>query len=85
MAKKHGWKLTAHQANIGMVSFSKTIDELPARINIYTSTMTVATSLTHPKQGKTQLYRKHVDKILMIDIFKNPRVHTNAGYQRKRK
>lgn len=84
MAKKHGWSLHDHQENIGMVSYVKIIDNDPARINIYMTKMTVATCINHPRQGKTQLFRKHVDKKLMDKIFENPRIHTHKGYQKKK-
>lgn len=64
-----------------MVSYSKEINEGTARVNVYLSKMTVATALNHPKQGKTQLYRRNVDAKLLNKIFINPRVHTNCGYK----
>lgn len=85
MAKNEGWRELTHQTDIGMLSFGKQIDDSPARINVYTTKMTVATSLKHPRRGKTQMYRKHVDKKLLKAIFENPRVHTNRGYTRKLK
>lgn len=48
------------------------------RINIFWTTGTVGTCLDHPRQGKTQLFRRHVDLSTLREIFKNPRVHT--GY-----
>jgi len=83
LAKSHGWDLHDYQQNIEMVSFVKVFKGDPARINIYITKMTVATCITHPRQGKTQLFRKKVGDKLMGDIFKNPRVHTDKGYQRK--
>lgn len=83
MARKHGWKILDEQPDIGLVSFRKEIDGYPARINVYTTKMTVGTALNHPKQGKTQLFRKKVDEDLMCKIFDNPRVHTTKGYQRR--
>ena len=83
MAEKAGWEFHDHQHSIGMISFVKVIEGDPARINIYMTKMTVATCITHPRSGKTQLFRKHVDKKLMKKIFENPRVHTPKGYRRK--
>lgn len=85
MAKKHGWKFLEAQPRIGLVSFTKDIDGSPARINVYTTKMTVGTCLNHPKKGKTQLFRKKVGRDLMDRIFENPRVHTKIGYVRKRR
>jgi hypothetical protein len=53
------------------------------RINVYYTTGTVGTCLNHPKQGKTQLFRRDVDAESLDEIFKNPRTHTGDGYHRK--
>ncbi|MCP4974610.1 MAG: hypothetical protein GY931_00485 [Maribacter sp.] len=79
LATSNNWKLLCIQDNIGMISFTKE----GARINIYTTKMTVATCLNHPKQGKTQMYRKNVSNEELGKIFKNPRVHTGKGYKNK--
>lgn len=83
LASKHGWSFHDYQENIGMISFVKVITGDPARINIYVTKMTVATCINHPKSGKTQLFRKHVDQKLLAKIFENPRVHTHKGYRNK--
>ena len=83
LAKEHGWEFHDYQENIGMISFVKVIDGDPARMNIYTTKMTVATCINHPRKGKTQLFRKNVGNELMAKIFKNPRIHTNKGYRKK--
>jgi hypothetical protein len=83
IAKSHDWKFHDYQENIGMISFVKIIDGDPARINIYVTKMTVATCINHPRKGKTQLFRKHVDEKLLKLIFENPRVHTPFGYREK--
>lgn len=79
LAKKHGWNFLIWQDNISMLSFKKN----DMRINIYITTMTVATCLNHPKKGKTQMFRKNVDNKLMSNIFRNPRIHANTGYRKK--
>ncbi len=43
----------------------------------------MSTSLDHPRQGKTQLFRRNVDLTLLREIFLNPRIHTDLGYQTK--
>jgi hypothetical protein len=85
MAEENGWIEIDHQENICMISFAKEF----ARINVYYSKMTVATSLNHPKKGKTQLFRRNVSEKFMRKIFVNPRVHTNHkvpyhGYRLKK-
>jgi hypothetical protein len=79
LAKANDWQYLTFQEDIGMLSFVK--DDM--RINIYTTKMTVATCLNHPKQGKTQMFRKNVTPQEMEKIFKNPRHHINKGYKRK--
>ena len=79
IAEKSGWKYIDYQENIGMISFIKGSD----RINVYLSKMTLSTSVTHPKNGKTQLFRRYITEQECREIFKNPRQHTNKGYYRK--
>lgn len=47
------------------------------------TTGTVGTCLNHPSKGKTQLFRRNVSLDLLVEIFRNPRIHTNTGYYRK--
>merc|ERR1719369_116155 len=50
------------------------------------TTGTVATSLEHPTQGKTQLYRGQRNTFEELEeIFQNPRVHTDSGYKTRAK
>ncbi len=78
LAKVYGWQQIALDEGICMVSFARA----GVRVNVYYSRMTVATCLNHPVQGKTQLFRKHVNMHLMEQIFEYPRVHTDKGYKR---
>ena len=80
LAKRHGWKLEQEQKGIGLLVFVK--DD--KQVNVYTTKMTVGTALTHPKQGKTQLFRRDVSMQLLDKIFDNPRVHTGIGYKTRR-
>lgn len=79
VAASYGWEFLDWQPNISMLSFTKP----NMRINIYVTKMTVATCLDHPKQGKTQMFRRNVSDKMMDKIFKNPRIHTNNGYQKR--
>lgn len=79
LAKINGYTEIDYQPNSRMISFTKKGN----RINIYYTTMTVGTCIKHPKKGKTQLFRKKVDKKLLNMIFINPRIHTNKGYRKK--
>jgi len=79
LATKQDWEFLDWQESIGMVSYTRA----GVRINIYHTTMTVATAMNHPKKGKTQMFRKNVSVTLLRKIFNNPRIHTNKGYQKK--
>jgi len=82
LAIECGWQFLTYQQDVFMLSFTKLHDTKgKMRINIYCSRKTVATSLTHPKQGKTQLYRKDCSMNDLRKIFSNPRVHTKKGYK----
>ncbi|GAX22786.1 hypothetical protein FisN_11Hu323 [Fistulifera solaris] len=54
-----------------------------ARINVYYSTGTVGTCLSHPTKGKTQLFRRDVTLQELKQLFQDPRLHTGKGYYRK--
>jgi len=69
-----------YQEDKGMVSYS----DGQTRINIYLTTMTVATCLNHPKKGKTQLFRKGVNLKMLKEIFEYTRKHTGKGYIKKK-
>ncbi len=80
-ATQHGWEVFFHDTNTYMVSWRKN----KQRINVYLSKMTFVTAIDHPRQGKTQLYRRQIrDEDLIEKIFKNPRVHTTSGYKLKK-
>ncbi len=66
-----------------MVSFTGTAASgQTARWNVYYTTRTVGTCLEHPRQGKTQMFRRLVSPEQLQQIFADPRVHTGNGYQR---
>lgn len=55
----------------------------PARINYYYTTGTVGTALNHPRQGRTQMFRRDVSLAELEQIFANPPVRTGRGCQRR--
>ena len=57
--------------------------DIQCRVNVYYTTGTVATCLTHPISGKTQLFRRNVTLEELSQIFLNPRTHTGRGYYRQ--
>lgn len=84
LAELYGWQFLEYQENIGLMSFTKQLDESRARVNVYLTTMTVGTCIMHPKHGKTQLFRRGVGYKELLKIFQNPRVHTGKGYYTKK-
>lgn len=78
-AKTHGWQFLELQEPNRMISFSKDGN----RLNVYYSTGTVGTVLTHPKRGRSTLYRRHLTMPEIEQIFSNPRIHTQKGYYTK--
>jgi hypothetical protein len=79
-ASTKGWeKLQVQQP--AMASYRKD----GVRLNFYLSTGTLGSALDHPRQGKTQLFRRNIrDVEEAATFFDNPRRHTGQGY-RKRK
>lgn len=79
IAARHNYVCFDYQENIGMASYS----DGQTRINVYLTTMTVATCLKHPKKGPTQLFRKKVTAQMLDEIFAYPRKHTGKGYYQR--
>lgn len=80
IATRNGYYMICFQPNIGLISYY----DGSTRINIYLTKMTVATCMNHPVKGKTQLFRKNVDKEMLEKIFEYPRKHTGKGYYKKK-
>jgi hypothetical protein len=84
IAQKYGWTMVKWQQEIYMVSYKKAYNGSTARINVYMTKGTVATSMEHPTKGKTQLFRKGILYLHTLEeLFKNPRKHTGLGYYKK--
>ena len=80
IARQRGYKETYHNEASKVVSFCDA--QRTVRVNVYYTTRTVGTSLSHPRQGKTQLFRRNVSNEELRRIFDDPRVHTGYGYHR---
>ena len=73
MGDTRGWeKIEGLPAQPPMASYKK--DGI--RLNFWLSTGTVGSYLDHPRQGKTQLFRREISMSEASDIFNNPRQHT---------
>ncbi len=81
LAREEKLKLISFSEKSRVISFRKSVGNV--RINVYWTTGTVGTCLDHPRQGKTQLFRRNVDLPTLREIFQNPRLHTGSGYHTK--
>lgn len=80
MAEARRWdKISGLPEQPPMASYKR--DEV--RLNFWLSTGTVGSYLQHPRQGKTQLFRKEIDMSKAGSVFDNPRQHTGKGYHKK--
>jgi hypothetical protein len=89
-----GWQLHSHDTKGKMASFVRSSQQQRVRtseergdnswwdqrVNVYYSTGTVATALSHPVSGKTQLFRRDMTLRDLCKIFDDPRTHTGVGY-----
>jgi 5'-3' exonuclease len=82
IAEARGWtKVDTRNSTTPMESYKNVKGE---RVNYWHTTGTMGTCLEHPKQGKTQLFRKDVNTQQQAkEIFDNPRKHTGKGYHRR--
>ena len=85
LAREEGLTEVYFNEDSRVVSFVKQYvnGEDSARINVYWTTGTVGTCLNHPRQGRTQLFRRNMDLKSLAQIFRNPRIHTGEGYHRR--
>ena len=81
LARETGLREIQFNETSRVVAFLSSADN--TRFNIYYTTGTVATYLLHPRQGKTQLFRRNVSLGLLKEIFQTPRIHTDFGYHRR--
>ena len=54
------------------------------KLDYYPTTGTVKTSMEHPRQGSTQMFRKNLSDRDFARVLDDPRAHTRAGYQTKK-
>jgi len=73
-----GWTFT------GSSNFVEFFEKDGVKLDWFFTSATLKTSLDHPFQGKTQMFRKNVNPEQFREILMNPRAHTDKGYQRKK-
>jgi len=82
-ARKAGWEKQKDGGNKNVIIFNRHTENGHEQMDVYWTTCTIKTSINHPRQGKTQMFRRDVDLELYKKICKNPRAHTSKGYQRR--
>jgi hypothetical protein len=84
MGETRGWdKIEGLPAQPPMASYRMQYGDGIIRLNFWLSTGTVGSYLDHPRQGKTQLFRREITMSGAAEIFDNPRQHTGKGYHTK--
>ncbi len=81
-AETRGWTKLDTDSSAGaapMASYRKD----GVRLNFWLTTGTVGSYLDHPKQGKSQLFRRDIVMGQADALFDNPRQHTGMGYHRR--
>lgn len=84
LAYKYGWKIEKAKDK-SLLIFNRIVNGQHQQLNIWFTRMTIATSLNHPKRGKTQLFGKNIGAALLEKIMNNPRHHTGKRYYEKKK
>jgi len=85
-ASRYGWSYVDYQWSQGeLVILEKSDGNDRMKLNVWCTTGTVGSFLKHPRQGKTQLFRRecHTWDDLYA-VFANPRTHGLGGYHERR-
>lgn len=77
--ESHGWTKTGSNDQSRVEYYQR--DNV--RMDYYPTTGTVKTSMDHPSQGKTQMFRRDLSDSSFEKVLDNPRSHTGQGYQRR--
>lgn len=81
LGRYHQYQECEYDSGQGVMSYTRpSYDGNRELIRVWWRTQTVGTYLKHPRQGKTQLFRREVNGDMLEDIFRNPRQHTGQGY-----
>lgn len=72
---KHGWYIEKYED----LTYKLILTKNNVQLSVYLSTMTVQTSMSHPRKGKTQLTRRDITPKEFERLLINPREHTGKG------
>ncbi|KAJ3326078.1 hypothetical protein HDU76_013031 [Blyttiomyces sp. JEL0837] len=75
----HGWQYQGSNQQSRVEFYQKG----ETKMDYYPTTGTVKTSMDHPSQGHTQMFRRDSNEGSFQKVLDNPRAHTGQGYQRK--
>jgi hypothetical protein len=80
IARAEGYSQCQVDDHEGVIAFRRVHDDHPELVRVWFRTRTVGTYIGHPRQGKTQLFRKNIQSYHELTaIFENPRVHTTRA------
>lgn len=83
-AERQGWTYVRYEPGQGQLVFlERYMQGEKYMLHIWCTTGTVGSYLDHPRQGKTQLYRRNMDMGELRRVMNNPRVHTGEGYHER--
>ena len=85
-ASHYGWWEHDYQWSQGELVILRMEDQDGERmqLNVWCTTGTVGSYLHHPRQGKSQLFRRECYSMNDLrEIFANPRVHGYDGYHER--
>lgn len=83
-AESQQWDFFRYDRNDGQKVFlQRTLQGDRYEMHVWCTTGTVATFLDHPRQGKTQLFRRDVSWSMLRRLLNNPREHTGTGYHER--
>eukprot|EP00392_Amoebophrya_sp_AT5.2_P007133 g7147.t1 len=84
---QYGWRYTGAWKPSRQAFYEKNTQDGEVLLDVYYTTMTVKTSMKHPKQGPNQLLgkMKRESPADFIAILENPRAHVDGRYRQREK
>jgi len=84
-ASYYGWEEVDYQWSQGeLIILEKYQGDDRLKLNVWCNTGTVGSYIKHPRQGKTQLFRRNCFSMDDLrEVFINPRVHGYDGYHER--
>jgi len=85
VARDYGYTQCQHEPREGVLDFRRAdVDGDSEIVRVWYRTGTVGTYIKHPRQQRTQLFRRDNTQLSQLRaIFDDPRVHTGRGYHKR--